>query len=140
MGALDSNGIYIYDETDTISSTWSAAQNLLADSVSTEVGNRPTLSYVQARRASGRVTIDGTSVAAGSYTSTTVSYGKTLPGTLSDVRISFGMVNGPSGSGYLVPRGLSVTTTGFTLAIFNTGSSAATWTGLIVTWKAEVDL
>lgn len=39
-----------------------------------------------------------------------------------------------------VPRGLSVTTSGFTLAVYNLGSSAATWTGLYVTWKAEVDV
>lgn len=135
MGALDSNGIYIYDETDDVATTWSAMMNLLGNSASDAAAARPTSAYVNARFAAGSVTMSVTSLASGTGTYQAVTFGKTLSAT---PRIVVSFTNAPAGSAYLVPRALAASTTGFNLYLYNLGTSAATVSGMTIAYHATV--
>lgn len=72
--------------------------------------------------------------AAGGVVSTSVSFpaGRFSQAPLVTVSLS----TAPSGSAYLVARVGSVTTSGFTMQIYNTGTAAASYTGVSVNWAA----
>lgn len=92
------------------------------------------LTKVAFAEAAGQTSLDGSSVAAGS----SVNVAVTFPNGRFSVapRVVVGMTTAPGGSAYNVPRALNVTTTGFTLYVYNTASNAQTWTGLVVDWHA----
>lgn len=78
-------------------------------------------------------------LAAGGATSTggTVTLDVAMESANYDVGVT--LRSAQSGTANLVPRVTSVTTTGFVIWIYNTGSSSTSWTGdLLVGWKATL--
>lgn len=83
--------------------------------------------------ARGQVSVSGTAVAAGAAVSVAVSFGRTF--TVPPF-VFVSLAGAPGGSNYVVPRVSSVGPTGFTLYLYNTGPTAATWSDLAVNWQA----
>lgn len=51
-------------------------------------------------------------------------------------KVNVSLSTGPGGSVYLVPRALNATATGFSVYLYNLGSSTAVFSGLSVDWTA----
>lgn len=51
-------------------------------------------------------------------------------------RVQVTISTAPGGSGYLVARAISITATGFTIAIYNVGSTSASYSSVNVDWQA----
>lgn len=77
--------------------------------------------------------ISGSAVATGGAVNVAVTYGRTYS---TPPKVFLTMASGPGGSAALVPRVVNETATGFSIYVYNTGSSAATWSNLRVNWMA----
>lgn len=75
------------------------------------------------------VALAGTAVASGSFVSATVTW-VTASRFTQPPAASIMLTSGPAGSGYIVPRILSTTTSGFTFYYYNVGAAAATWVSM----------
>lgn len=82
----------------------------------------------------GSISISGTSVAAGGQVNSAVTFPSAFTGT---PRVFVSMTSAPAGTNYLVARTAgSTTSTGFSIYVYNTGTAAATWTNLPISWFA----
>lgn len=86
----------------------------------------------------GRNTFVPNTVAPGAGTSNggTVLFSTPMPSNDYDVQVTVN--NAPGGTANLVPRAISQTASGFSIYLYNVGSSPAQWSSpLLVRWRAE---
>lgn len=82
----------------------------------------------------GAVVINGSSVAAGGAASLSLTFPFPFPAA---PRVFVSLASAPGGANFLVPRAINATPTGCSVYVYNTGSSAYSWTGLQVNWLAK---
>lgn len=83
----------------------------------------------------GTVTITGTTLATGVSAFTDVTFATAFPST-PVVVVNLTVASGTHG--YLVPRAISVTTSGFRCSVYNVGSASATFGNLTLGWNASL--
>lgn len=82
----------------------------------------------------GEVTVSGSSVVSGGFTTSPVVFDEDRFTVAPLVIVS--LTNAPAGTAMCVPRAFTPTAAGFSLLVFNAGATTLSWSGLTVAWWA----